>query len=993
MLLGISVLPALIICGANADDAKASFLANADTKWDTVYDGYVNTDKTLAGVATIDYATTDVEIPDGLQFTGNSTKDSAGGAIKALNGFTIGQNVSFVNNKAEEKGWGGGALYIKLANGKEPSADGKVIIGSNAEFTSNSANLGGAIALEYGDLTVEDGAIFSDNQAGNLGGGAIAIWQDEKDHGDMHSKLTLNNSVFNGNSSTASGGAIANADTGATVTVNGGEFANNTSARGGAIDSYGTLDVDGATFTDNKATKMGGAINVNAGTAEINNSTFENNNGGTYGGAIASVFDTVNLVSVKDSKFTGNSAVVGGAIAAYQKLEVSGSEFTGNHTTTADDGGGAIVLGGHGKATIKDTIFDGNAANLGGAIATRPNGTLAMGDDATSAANKDGHWLVIKNTTFKNNTADAQDKNGTEYKYNNHVLFNGDGGAIWTGFVGTTVDGVEHKNTISGTSFIANTAKNNGGAIFNEGVNALSDVTFEGNVAAKQGGAIFNSEKGTLTFGGTNTFTGNTATEGADIFNNGEITIADGTTTIDGGIAGAGALNIADSATLNIGDAIIEQKSILLDGQMIANLTNRGDNAIFTAEEFSGNGKMSLIMKDAGEYKVFGNAVIGGNKTVDVNSAVYDLIWNDDETTVSASLKSVSDIAGDNGLSSNAATTVMNLVNTSSDKLNDFGLLVQEHLAKGNATAVEHASRAINPEQASVAQSVASNVQGTISKLAANRMSISPIGRSGGDTDMVTGGVWAQGLFNKSKLNGVFDGYTRGVAAGIDGKINNAITIGAGYAFNHSDVDLASRDTEIDSNTIFVYGQYKPADWYVNATLNYTMSDYTESGSALGVAIDSDYEINSFGGQIATGYDFASGITPEVGLRYMHIDGDSYTNSLGIKNKIDDADYLTAIVGAKYGMDIVANDVLKIRPEIRMAAKYDLMSDDFATAVAMPGIESYSMRADRLNRFGGEAGIGLTMTYNDVDISLNYDIEVRKDYTSQTDMLRARYNF
>ena len=44
-------------------------------------------------------------------------------------------------------------------------------------------------------------------------------------------------------------------------------------------------------------------------------------------------------------------------------------------------------------------------------------------------------------------------------------------------------------------------------------------------------------------------------------------------------------------------------------------------------------------------------------------------------------------------------------------------------------------------------------------------------------------------------------------------------------------------------------------------------------------------------------------------------------------------------------------------------------------------------------RVGGEFGLGVTVTYADVDISLNYDIEVREDYTSQTGMVRARYNF
>lgn len=469
-------------------------------------------------------------------------------------------------------------------------------------------------------------------------------------------------------------------------------------------------------------------------------------------------------------------------------------------------------------------------------------------------------------------------------------------------------------------------------------------------------------------------------------FNGGSITIND-TMTVDSGtsvfnsdILGVdGLLVINDGATLNIADSIIDVDTINLNGKLVANLTDRGDKAIVTAEQFGGDGILSLIAKNGGNYKVFGNAVFGGEKEIQTESAVYNLDWNEDGT-VNLELKTVEDIAEDNNLSAAASQTVSNLVNSTSDKLNDFGLLAQESLSNGDSAAVEKAHKAINPEETSVLQSVASHIQGTVSKLAGNRMSES------------ANGVWATGLFNKSKLNGGFNGYNRGISAGIDGT-KGAFTLGAGYAFNHSDFDLNSRDTEIDSNTIFAYGQYKPSKWYVNGTVNYTMSDYTEKGSALGMAIDSDYKANSFGGQVMTGYDFANGFTPETGVRYMHIAGDTYTNSLGIKNKIDSADYLTAILGGKYAKSFAISEGLNLKPEVRLAAKYDLMSDEAVTTVSMPGIAKYSVNGDRLNRFGGEAGLGVTMSYKDVDLSLTYDIEVRKDYTSQTGMLKAKYNF
>lgn len=473
-----------------------------------------------------------------------------------------------------------------------------------------------------------------------------------------------------------------------------------------------------------------------------------------------------------------------------------------------------------------------------------------------------------------------------------------------------------------------------------------------------------------------------------------KLDITGGENLFAGDILGDGALNVASGAVMNIGDAIVNLSSITLDGTMIANLTEGSDTAKITADTFTGDGNLSLILDKAGEYNIFGNATFDN---VEIDSVLYGIELAEDGKTFTATEKSVAQVAADSNLTVDAAQSVVNLTKSSSDALNDLGVRAQEALAVKDSAAVEHATRAINPETASVAQSVTTSVQNTVANLVAGRMaSIAPVGmtgRTGGDTSLTAGGVWAQGLFNKSKSNDLFDGETMGVAAGIDGTIGRDFSIGAGYSFAASDIDASARNTDIDSHTVFVYGQYKPSQWYANAMLNYTMSSYTESGDALGVLIDSEYDIDSFGGQIATGYDFASGITPQIAVRYLHIGGADYTNSLGVASEIADSDYLTGVLGAKYAFDYNPSESVRIRPEVRAAVKYDFLSDNAVSTVTMPGVNAYVISGERLNRLGGEFGLGVTMTYAGVDVSLNYDIEVREDYTSQTGMVRARYNF
>ena len=59
----------------------------------------------------------------------------------------------------------------------------------------------------------------------------------------------------------------------------------------------------------------------------------------------------------------------------------------------------------------------------------------------------------------------------------------------------------------------------------------------------------------------------------------------------------------------------------------------------------------------------------------------------------------------------------------------------------------------------------------------------------------------------------------------------------------------------------------------------------------------------------------------------------------------------------------------------------------------MPGIDSYVLSGERLSRISGELGIGIGMNYRGLELSANYDIEAREDYTSQTGRVKFRYNF
>ena len=918
------------------------------------------------------------------------------------------ENTHFIGNSAAESGGAISNFNILNVTGSE-FKDNNATVGVDAEGLIEG---GGAIFLGSESETKIDTTIFAGNSS-KTNGGAISMRQ-PKDGDNSAAKLNVS-ATFDGNHAYQNGGAIYNTfyanngmGLGDGVTVSGKFTKNSAGKDGGAIFNDGALD------------KLGNA----GGVMTISDSVFSENTATTWGGAI---FNSGTLTLGDGVSFTGNSANFGGAVWNDGKMEIAaGTKFVGNNSKNA---AGALYNSSTGTlGNLIGVVFENNTAAMGGAInnsktsAGIKGGTIDLisesrfignsgGKSQGGAIRNQGTISTIEKSVFDSNVAGngGAINNGTwgsvvegiyKTKFINNTAIaaggNHQGGAITNASYIGTIDGVVFESNRAGKigGAIANVTPQDGGVGIAE-IKNIANSTFTGNIAGENGGAIYNVERGKITLSGKNTFTGNMAGGvGNDIYNLGKLTVSDGTTTIDGGITGDGALTIADGATLNIGTTTVQQKELTLDGTVGATIVGANNYGKLLAETYKGNGKVSLNVATTGTYNIFGENA--NEYTVVDAGAIYD-VTKGDNGAVTIATKKVEEIAKDTGLTGTAANTVAALANADNDLANIASLNVQQALRNGDTDYIETESAKANPVDKPVVQSVAQSVQGAVMTLAANRMAGAPsagtMGRSGGDLSDADYGVWAQGMFNKSKFNGQFNGYTRGVSAGFDALIDKQYTIGLGYAFGHSDVHAnGGRDTEIDSNSIFAYAQYKPSEWFVNAALNYTMSKYNETVDAFGVRLESDYDTDAFGGQVMTGYDFASGLTPEVGLRYLHVSQDSYNNGLNNVSS-DDTDFLTGIAGMKYRFAIENDSVINWFPELRAAATYDFVSDKAMSTVTMPGAASYVVDGDRLSRFGGEFGIGLTAEYNGLEISLVYDLNLHKDYTSQTGMAKFRYEF
>ena len=358
-------------------------------------------------------------IGDGVQFRNTeSVGDGAGGAVRTAHGIVeIGNNVSFINctggsggglysesfttigdNVVFEgnKGRRGGALnvvddyggYLTDPNYASGARRVKYVhIGKNALFKNNSVELlgsggnGGAIEVQSGELSIDDGATFTGNTSKSTGGAiAVCDWSPQ-----LPAKAVLGSATFIQNSAGSYGGAIINEGD---VRFNGPvSFVENTAGKiGGAVCNLNTLNMAAESAFSKNTAGVGGGL-YNEGIASLGKASFIENAAADGGGA---VFNVHQLTFADGAVFSGNSATDGGAV--YNDFSADkdgnvvsdgsltfngGARFTGNtasglggaiyntRSITLNPGAGQeIVFSGNTDSTGSNAIFMGDGSSL-----------------------------------------------------------------------------------------------------------------------------------------------------------------------------------------------------------------------------------------------------------------------------------------------------------------------------------------------------------------------------------------------------------------------------------------------------------------------------------------------------------------------------------------------------------------------------------------------------------------------------------------------------
>lgn len=867
------------------------------------------------------------------------------------------------------------------------SGNGNTLINGNVQ--SSASNLYGNITInDEKTLTLTGGTLHSTVS----GDGAIAVAGNVEIDTDIYNDVSINS--------------------GAELHIIAGAIKND-------------IQNDGSLYITSSVGRNTIEHDITGGATIIEGST---NNIAVINNALLNTAITIN----SDKTLVSSADGIGGTVNNNGYLVLSGGTITHNITGNGQTGiSGAVtnnviisqditVYSGDSLTTSADGIC-ADVSNYGNIILTGgilnhniTGGAVTIDGDVENNVSFAGNTVVINDSKSLTTSADNiayLSNNGTLsiyplYNYgtlylNGGTLSRGVNGNVYiTGNVTNNTYQSEQINISDGGTFTtsANLLTNNN-AISNDGTLNITGGNLQQNVT------------------GGNTIIAQNATTSATSFGNLEL---NGVMNV-----GTNTVNMANAdinGTINLGiSALNKNSNLYTGGHIVADDITFGDNA-----------KLSLTITDTNLQKgdssgdlsiITANGTWTGDFDVLTSNNLYDITYNDNSHTFTFARKKfgadlITELNGTE-LDVNVATVWDELQSSNNQNVQSIINAIDynsQHNAKKYATlihnlaphnnqvtvgAIRNVNTAINNRvTARLATTRTSPVTNNNLNRQQNRYNRNPYyymgyqGRNGGDvTPATNNGLWVEGLYNyaQQKDDTKFSGKTYGVTGGFDSKLTEHLTAGLGYAFNKITIDADNHDIDATGHTGFVYAEYKPTQWYLDALLSYNMTNYQDSSALVdNLSVNSDYKTNSFGGSVISGYDFQKGYDLYGGLNYIGIKQDAYTDTAGQYVKADDTQTLTLTAGGKYRM--TSQNMKKASTILKAAVLYDVMSDDGVTTVTV-GNNNYIVRGDGIDPFGVQAGIMFDALGNNANLSIGYDLEWRNNFISHTGYIKLKYNF
>ena len=343
----------------------------------------------VSGETTIDR---EIEVLSGETLTIKGTgpdasiKNTSGGVfnIASDGSLTLGENITLTGTNATGNG---GAVYVN--GGTFTMENGSAITGGQAAY-------GGGVYVAGGNFIMEGNSIITESSATGTtaSGGAVYV---------AGGTFTMNGTaILQGNTATTHGGGV-HILSGGTFIMNGGTIdgtiggtAGNTAENGGGVFvSGGTFNMYDGTISGNTVTESGGGVCISGGTFTMSDSAVISGNTATRSGGGVFVSGSGNFI-MEGGTIGGtggeshNSAENGGGVYIHNgAFTMSDGSISGN--TATDNGGGVYVGDGtftmSGGAVIRGNIASSSSGSGSGGGVFVQDGTFTLSGSPNISGN------------------------------------------------------------------------------------------------------------------------------------------------------------------------------------------------------------------------------------------------------------------------------------------------------------------------------------------------------------------------------------------------------------------------------------------------------------------------------------------------------------------------------------------------------------------------------------------------------------------------------
>ncbi|TBV15752.1 autotransporter domain-containing protein [Stutzerimonas kirkiae] len=518
-------------------------------------------------------------------------------------------------------------------------------------------------------------------------------------------------------------------------------------------------------------------------------------------------------------------------------------------------------------------------------------------------------------------------------------------------------------------------------------INIMGEVAFSGTDITETGANIRMKDGGWIDIGATSD----------NIV--GHLELVQAHTLIDGSLnlAGPSSLGMTLSSATDAEKAVLEVSGIaeFKNGSRIR-LAAQG-------EDFSPDGSQYILVK-AGTLDDQGLSVVSSSALLRVDTYGSE----NDQVTATVSLRSgteIDDIVVGNGGSRNAGRALKSFSGILGQLEQRDPPLFQAFANADQAQAARLAGE-LTPDIHGAAREAAQRGHQLIGNAASNRTGSLRSGLSSGDGLSRTG-AWGQALYSESD-QGLRDGitgynaYSRGVAIGADGKLEERLTLGLAYSFIDTSVNGSDggNRTEIESHAFSLYGGFEQGPWFADASLTYGLNDNQGRRRVASTLAKADYDSRLLGLNLVGGYGFQLHdgllLEPRLAARYSLVDIDGYREQgSSAALRVDDQRYEVAELGA--GLRLAGRYPLAhgtLEPQVRLMAYHDFAADSSrSTSTFLVGGTPFVTSGTSPVRNSYEASVGLDYLLGAVTLGVNYEHVGKSDFNADTFAARVRYDF